>query len=499
MIGWGWLAATLTLGILVGALGAVVARGRARRREELDALVGRAEVARLRAESAALTDAARRGERAEALLEAARDRVAALERDQGLWLEGARRLAALEARWAAAGDDEARAAALTLELEAARLALARAEAALENERLRSMERERDEARARELAHREIHDAAQTLVQQQGQTMLEDNEKALRGLLDPMRERLAQLETQLGHQSEREGRDRAALLERLSWLAEAQSRLHADAQALTRALTSDHRAQGDWGELVLENLLEAAGLTEGREYELQVEHRDDDGLRRRPDVLVHLPQGRVVVIDAKCSLQAFVASTRATDDEERERDLLAHVAAVRAHVRLLSEKGYQRAAGGESLDVVFLFLPNEAALHAAISRDPTLFEDAFRQQVVVCGPSTLLATLQVVSHVWRSERQTLNAQRIADEAGKMIDKLAGALEAFDELGDRLTRAQTAFDQARSRLSTGRNSVSQIASRVVDLGAPQHRTRRLETVQQSLGFSTDAAATEKDGDW
>lgn len=502
-MGWVVLTACAGVGVVVGWL---VARGR--HGGELHGL--RASVERLRLERDRLAGAERQAEqrqaqavRAETEAQLLRTRVVELEGERQRWHETGKALAALEARWAECVDALADRDALELELETARRELARSEASLEAERLRAMEHERELERFRELTRQEVQGNAQQLIDTQGRAMADDNQRAVAQLLEPMRERLLGLEQHLQQLSDRDGRDRAALLERLGMLAETQSRLHADAQALARALHGDTRAQGDWGELVLERLLDAAGLTEGREYELQIEHRDEEGHRKRPDAVIRLPGDKVVIVDAKCSLQAFVASTRAADEDEREADLDAHVSSVRAHVRLLAQKDYQHVVDGRSLDVVLLFVPNEAALHAALGRDPTLFEDAFRQRVVLCGPATLLATLQVVSHVWRSERQTLNAQRIAEEAGKMIDKLSGALEAFDELGDRLARAQTAFDQARSRLSTGRNSVSQIASRVVELGAPQNRTRRLESVQGRLGFSEAdealPAVHEKEGDW
>lgn len=475
--GWGLFVVVLAAGC--GFLVARLLELRAQRHQQLELTTVRSLYERVKAERDALADAERNGSqhlarsvRAETELVLARQRIEALEEGQRNEVEQARRLAS-------------------------------AEMALEGERLRSMEREREFERSRESTRKEMKLLGQRLIEEQGQAMLDESQRSIEAMLEPVKERLKDFEARLQHSSEQDGRDRAALLERLRALGEAQTRLHADAEALARALTGEARAQGEWGELILESLLSTAGLTEGREYELQVDHLDAEGRRKRPDALIYLPGERVIVVDAKCPLQAFIASTRSSDDGEREVDLTAHVGAVRSHVRQLAAKDYQAVVHGRSLDIVLLFLPNEAAFHAAISRDPALYEDAFRQRVVLCSPTTLLATLQVVRHVWRSERQTLNAQRIADEAGKMIDKISGALEAFDELGDRLTRAHAAYDQARSRLSTGRNSVSQIASRVVDLGAAQSRPARLEAVQQRLGIAGEEAelpdAHEKGGDW
>ncbi len=334
-------------------------------------------------------------------------------------------------------------------------ALARTESLLDAERARTEERAVEFERSRQAMRLEFEALGQKLLEEKGKSMLEQNHKSLESLLTPVRERLKEFEEKFQLNADQDNRDRASLLERLRLLQETQSKLHEDASALSRALTGESRAQGDWGELVLESLLATAGLTEGREYELQVDHRNAEGGHRRPDALVYLPPDRAIVIDAKCSLQAFVASTRAVSEEEREADLEAHVASLRTHVKLLAAKDYQSVLKQRSLDFVFLFVPSEAAFHAALSRYPGLSEEALRQRVVVCSPTTVLATLQMVHHVWRSERQGVNAQRIAEEAGKMIDKLSAALDSFNEVGERLNQAQNAFESARARSTSSGN--------------------------------------------
>ncbi|MFT3707410.1 MAG: DNA recombination protein RmuC [Archangium sp.] len=324
----------------------------------------------------------------------------------------------------------------------------------------------------------------------GRSMIATHSAELESLLEPMQQRLLEFEKKVQHAYDVENRDRGALIEKLRGLQEAQTRLHADAQALTRALTGDSRAQGDWGELVLESLLATAGLTEGREYELQVDHRDpDSGGHRRPDALIYLPPNRALVVDSKCSLAAFVQATRTPNEEEREVDLDAHVHSLRAHVKALSNKDYQRLLGERTLDLVLLFVPSEAAFHAAVSRDPSLYEDAFRQRVVLTSPTTLLATLQVVSHVWRTENQSLNARRIAHEAGKMIEKLALGLDAFSEVGEKLEKAAAAFEEARKRLVVGRGNTLQLARRVAQLGARPPHPERVTSVAQRLDADVD----------
>ncbi len=373
-------------------------------------------------------------------------------------------------------------------------ALARAESQLDAERARTVERAAETARGREVMRLEFEALAQKLLEEKGKAMLEQGHKDLEGLLAPVKERLVAFEETINKTYQQENRDRATLLESLRSMSETQARLHADAEALARALTGESKAQGDWGELVLERLLESAGLTEGREYQLQVDHRDEDGGARRPDALVYLPQNRAVVIDAKCSLSAFIAATRANDDAEREVDLDAHLASVRAHVKTLQKKDYAALLAERSLDVTFMFLPNEAAFHAALSRAPRLFEEAFAQGVVLCSPTTLLAALQVVNHVWRSERQAHNAERIAEAAGKMVDKLALAVEAFDEVGKRLDGAQEAWARARGRLGAGPGNVLTAAHRLVELGARVRKQDKLDAATRAMDADRDDDAPE-----
>jgi DNA recombination protein RmuC len=438
---------------------------------------------------------------ARASLEGLQARVAALEHLEAAHAQLSERAGRLQAELEAQGDLREAAEAKLLALEAAQRrtqelaeALARAESQLDAERARAAERAADAERARETMRLEFEALAQKLLEEKGRAMLEQGQKDLDGLLSPVKERLKAFEETIQKTYDQENRDRASLLDRLRAMNETQVKLHEDARALSKALTGDSKAQGDWGELVLERLLESAGLTEGREYRLQVDHRDDEGGAKRPDVIVYLPQRRALVIDAKCSLTAFVASSRAVDEAEREQDLDAHLASVRAHVKTLQKKDYTEHLEGRSLDVTFMFVPNEAAFHAALARAPRLFEEAFAQGVVLCSPTTLLAALQVVHHVWRSELQQQNAERIADAAGRMVDKLTLALEAFHEVGKKLDGAQLAWGEAKKRLATGQGNALAAANKLVELGARAKKKVQLEAVNRALGDDLDEPAAE-----
>jgi DNA recombination protein RmuC len=411
-----------------------------------------------------LLDATRQHARLENELEA---RDARVVEQAELLRQGTLRLAALETRWQ------------STETERAELS-----AALAAERRAATERAALEVEGRQQVELKLESVARRLLEDKGQTMLAEHRLSLEQLLGPLKERLHEFEAKVDRTWAQDTKDRASLLHRLRELQEAQSRLHEDAQGLTRALTGESKAQGDWGEMVLERLLETAGLTEGREFETQSSHTDDAGNRLRPDVVVYLPHNRAIVIDAKCSLTAFVASSRAVDEIERRTDLVAHVHSVRTHVRELARKRYQDLLRERTLDIVLMFVPNEAAFHAALAGDGALYDEAFRQGVVLASPTTLLAALQLVGHVWRSEKQHHHAQLIADEAGKMIEKLLGATEAIDEVGDRLDRAQLAWRDARKRLFDGRGSLVDRAQKVVELGArlPREKADALGRLQR-----------------
>jgi DNA recombination protein RmuC len=372
---------------------------------------------------------------------------------------GAERAGELEAALAGQRD-----AATALVAERTRLA-----AELEAERRAAQTRAAEAERAKEAVRAELQVLAGRLLDEKGKAMLERSREGLQALLAPLGEKLRAFEAKVEKTYDQENRDRASLLRELKLLQEAQATLGRQADTLSRALTGQSKAQGDWGELVLERVLETAGLAEGREYELQVTHTDEEGGRKRPDALVYLPGDRAVVVDAKCSLTAFVESTGATEEPEREAALDRHVASLRAHVKGLAAKSYQDVLRQRTLDIVLLFVPNEAAFHAALSRDGGLYEEAFRQGVVVCSPTTLLAALQLVAHVWRSEKQNANAQRIAEEAGKLLEKLSAFVADLDGVGTRLTQAQEAFASARAKLASGRGNVLRKAADIAKLGA------------------------------
>jgi DNA recombination protein RmuC len=341
-------------------------------------------------------------------------------------------------------------------------------ARLESQLLAERQLAQERAAQAEVIRAELHASAARLVDEKGKQLAGQNEERLEKVLAPVREQLKEFGAAVTKTYDQENRDRASLLQSLKQMQETQNQLHKDALDLTKALTGEAKTQGDWGEMILERLFETAGLAEGREYALQVDQIDAEGRRRRPDALVYLPANRAVVVDAKCSLTAFVESAR-LDGELKERALDAHLASVRGHVRELAQKSYQDMLGTRTLDLVLMFVPNEAAFHAALSLDHGLYDEAFRQQVVICSPTTLLSALHMIRHVWRAEKQNTNALKIAEQAGRMVDKLSAFVNDLDDVGTRLAQAQNAFAEARQKLSIGRGNVLDKAKELVSLGA------------------------------
>jgi DNA recombination protein RmuC len=403
-------------------------------------------------------------------LEAARGRVQRLS-EEGARLSAQHAAGAMRAEELARELDAARARVRSLEEEARGLVEKATRLASELEAQQQLARERaaEEERSRALMRAEIERTAERLLDEKGGVMLEQSQQQLTGLLEPLKERLAAFEQKVEKTYDQDNRDRASLLQHLQGLREAQARLHEDAQGLARALTGDAKAQGDWGEMTLQRVLDMAHLTEGLDYEVQRSERDEDGVQKRPDVVLRLPHDRAVIVDSKVSLSAYVQFAGATSNEARTAAMAAHVASVRKHVRELAGKAYQVLLKQKTLDSVLMFVPSEPAFHAAIAEDPELYDYALSQRIFIVSPTTLLPALQLIAQMWRNERQTHHALRIAQDAGRMLDKLGAFLKDLDGLGKALGEAQGRYDEARKKLATGRGNVLRRAKELAKLGA------------------------------
>jgi DNA recombination protein RmuC len=310
--------------------------------------------------------------------------------------------------------------------------------------------------------------AQEILEEKSKTFSEQSETGLKSLLDPFRDQLSDFKQKVDTVYVHEAEQRATLKKEIETLRDLNQQISQEAINLTRALKGDKKAQGTWGELILERVLEQSGLRKGVEYETQGGFRDEDGKLLKPDVIVHLPEEKDVVVDSKVSLVAYERYASTEEDDERSKAMSEHVAAVRSHIEGLSGKDYATLKGLRSLDFVLMFMPIEAAFIAAFSEDSALYTYAFEKRIIVVTPSTLLATLKTIENIWRYEKQSNNAKAIFQRASLIYDKLRLFVESMEKLGKQMDTAQGTYEEAMTRLVRGKGNVISQVSKFSDLG-------------------------------
>lgn len=344
--------------------------------------------------------------------------------------------------------------------------------------------------AREELTLQFKSLANDILEEKSKRFSEQNQQSLGQLLDPLKTKLQEFQGKVEQVYVQEGKDRSALAEQVRQLMELNKTVSQEANNLTKALKGSNKAQGNWGELVLERVLESSGLRKGEEYDVQESHTLEDGRRLQPDVVVHLPEDRHLVIDAKATLVAYEDYANAEDDKYREAALKRHLDAVRSHIKGLSDKNYQDLYGLKSLDFVLMFIPIEPAFMLAVTHDRELYMDAWNKNVLLVSPSTLLFVVRTVANLWRQEAQTRNAQDIAKRGAELYDKLAGFVEDMESLGTRLNQAQKDYDGAINKLSTGRGNVIRQAEMLKKLGVKPSKSLPTPMVE----IANDAADME-----
>lgn len=293
------------------------------------------------------------------------------------------------------------------------------------------------------------------------------------ILAPFKEKILDFEKKVTEVYTTEGKERHSLLREVQRLQELNRKIGEDAENLTRALKGDNKTQGSWGEIILERILEESGLRKGLEYDAQGGFRDAEGRLLKPDVVVHLPEGKDIVIDSKVSLVAYEKYVRAEDDELRERAGKEHLASIGTHLKGLQAKRYDELPGVKSLDFVLMFVPIESAFMLAIEKDGDLFRKAFDQNIMIVSPSTLLVTLRTIQNIWRHEHQNKNALEIAAKAGALYDKFVGFATDLEKVGDQIENTRRAYDDARSKLVSGRGNLVARAQNLIALGVKSRR--------------------------
>jgi DNA recombination protein RmuC len=384
-------------------------------------------------------------------------------------------------------------AASAVELTALKVERGQLETRLDAERRHGEARIQELENARKRMGEEFQNLANRVLEEKGKALSQQSRDGLDALLKPVREQLEGFRKRVDEVHNQDTAQRAALQGQLDLLKQLNQQMNDEARNLTRALKGDKKAQGNWGELVLEKVLEQCGLRAGEEYEVQGSYRDEENRLLRPDVVVHLPERKEIVIDSKVSLVAWTDYVAAEDDAGREAALKALVQAVRNHVNTLSDKDYTHLRGVRSLDFVLMFMPIEAAFMAAFQHDEKLFGDAFEKRIAVVTPTTLLATMRTVESLWRNERQNDNARRISDQAGKIYDKLRGFLEDFEKIGNQLATVQKSYDSARGKLSDGRGNLLRQAENFRELGVKVRKT-----LPRSFLDEVDGEIEEETGD-
>ncbi|MCE7577870.1 DNA recombination protein RmuC [Aliivibrio fischeri] len=387
---------------------------------------------------------------------------------------------------------------LTQQLEFSRQANSNVEAELreqearnEEERKASQEKIELLERAEERLKQQFENLANQLFEQKTKTVDEQNKVSLEGLLSPLKEQLEGFKKQVNDSFGFEAKERHTLVHEIRSLQQLNERMTQEAVNLTNALKGDNKQQGNWGEVVLSRVLKESGLREGHEYDTQVSMDDEDGKRFYPDVIVHLPDEKDVVVDSKMTLVAYERFFNSEDFNQKEHALDEHLMAIRAHLRGLSKKDYHKLNGLRSLDYVLMFIPVEPAFQVAIEADPSLISDAMEQNIIIVSPTTLLVALRTISNLWRNERQNQNAKIIAERASKLYDKMRLFVDDMEAVGGALDKANQSYQGAMNKLVSGRGNLIRQAESFKELGVEVKRDINRRLIDQS--FEADTTQT------
>ena len=344
----------------------------------------------------------------------------------------------------------------------------RLEAELDSERKQVQHRIDSLNEAKEALTNQFKNLANEILEDKTKKFTEQNAQQLDILLKPLQTKLTEFKEQVSNSYEKESRERFALKHEIERLANLNLKMSDEARSLTNALKGDSKIQGNWGELVLESILESSGLRKGEEYLVQDSHTQADGSRLQPDVIIKLPEGRHLVIDSKVSITAYARHTEAATTDEADNELLAHIQSIRQHIQGLSGKNYAGIADIASVDFVLMFIPIEPAFLSALKSAPNLYQEALSKNIVLVCPSTLMATLRTVAHLWRQEQQNKNAMEIARQCANLYDKFVGFVEDLEQIGRRLDQAQSSYHDAFNKLKSGKGNLIKAAEKVKELG-------------------------------
>jgi len=351
--------------------------------------------------------------------------------------------------------------------------LAESKTNLTNLQSRLQEQKNELEQLQERFTKEFKLVANNILKQNSAEFSKAHQKELSEILAPLKDRIKSFESSVEKKYVDETKERAYLKQEIKSLIEANKTLNQQAENLTNALKGENKTQGNWGEMVLERILESSGLIKGQEYETQFSDTNSDQSVIRPDVVIRLPEEKHIIIDAKVSLTAYEKMISSKDENVRSNQLKLHIQSVKNHVKQLSEKSYFTGKKINSPEFVLLFMPVEPSFSLAARHDENLFSFAWDKKVVIVSPTTLLATLRTIASVWKQERQTKNAQEIADRAGKLYDKFVAFVEDFQKVEKGLNTAQAAYGEAFNKLSSGRGNLISRAEKIKKMGIKNNK--------------------------
>lgn len=323
--------------------------------------------------------------------------------------------------------------------------------------------------AKQSLSQEFENLANRIFDEKQTKFSEQSKQALETSLSPLRRDLGDFRKQVSTAYDKENTDRNRLAGQISELQKQTLKISSDASNLANALKGDNKQQGNWGEFVLEKLLDDSGLTKGREYETQVALKDEEGNRRNPDVIIRLPEGKDIIIDAKASLTDYERYFHAEDEQSQQLCLKQHLNSLRSHIKGLNVKNYEQLENVNSLDFVLIFIPVESAFMLALDNDPDIMREAYDKSIILVSPSTLMVTLRTIKNLWRYADQNINAQQIAEKAGALYDLFVLHVEALEDIGKHLDKSKDAYETAFKRLSTGRGNLVKRSEELKTLGA------------------------------
>lgn len=352
--------------------------------------------------------------------------------------------------------------------------LAKAEEAFkfQNEKMLQQQKEIEDLQKKFIT--EFENIANRLLEEKSKKFTEQNKTNLDAILNPLQEKIKHFEEKVDKVHLSDSKDRADLRSQIKMLHDLNQQVSKEANNLVKALKGDTKKQGNWGEIILEKILERSGLAKDLEYKMQVSITQEDGRRLQPDAVIYLPEDRHLIIDSKVSLNAYECMINAETDEDRERYLAEHIISIKNHIRNLSDKNYQVLPGLNSPDFVLLFMPIESSFGLAMQADQEIFATAWDKRIVVVSPSTLLATLRTVASIWKQEKQNRFALEIARESGKLYDKFVGFIADMQKIGNELDQARKSHDSAMNKLKDGRGNLIGKVETIRELGAKNTKT-------------------------